>query len=58
LVRWFYNYFEKEMKMKALLASLMIVLAVGFAGCAGEEAAPEGDAPATTEAAPADGAEG
>jgi len=30
--------------MKALLSSLMIVLAVGFAGCSGgEEAAPEGE---------------
>ena len=43
--------------MRALLASLMIVLAVGFAGCGGgEEAAPAEEAPAAEEAA--EGSEG
>ena len=38
--------------MRALLASLMIVLAVGFAGCGGGEEAPAEDAaPEATEEA-------
>lgn len=43
--------------MRALLASLMIVLAVGFAGCGGGEDAPAEDAPAAAEEA-AEGSEG
>jgi hypothetical protein len=40
--------------MKALLATMMIALAVTFTGCAGEEAAPEGEMTEAPAEAPAE----